>query len=63
MLKNMAHKYRQMPNGGAALQVHPDGAVANGMAIIERFGDVKTATTALKEAGFVERHYGWKIPA
>ena len=63
MLKNVVAKYRQMPNGGAALQPLPDGGVSNGLAIIARFGNKKAAIKALQEAGFVERHYGWKLSA
>jgi hypothetical protein len=60
-LKYLARTYREMPNGGAALLILQDGRVSNGMAIVASFSGVADAVSALKEAGFTERHYGWKF--
>lgn len=60
LLTQLAEKYRQMPNGGAALRVLPDGAISNGMAIVAKFANPTVATAALEEAGFDKRWNGWK---
>ena len=60
MLKQLAETYRQMPNGGAVLQVLQDGAVSNGMTIVAKFDNPSAAAAALKEAGFDKQWNGWK---
>lgn len=60
-LDAIADAYRTMPNGGAVLQVLQDGAVSNGMVVIERYSTPSAAISALTKAGFHEQWNGWKL--
>jgi len=59
----IAAGYRQMPNGGAILQVTDSGMVSNGISIISAFENRRAAEKALRQAGFEKRSLGWKLPS
>ncbi len=61
ILSALVNSYRQMPNGGAALHIHADGSIDNGMAVIAHFSSKRNATLCLQSLGFSLKHYGWKI--
>ena len=58
----IAAAYREMPSGGAALNVSK-GVVGNGMGVVAQFSSDREAKAALKAAGFIEISYGWKLSA
>jgi len=51
---------KDMPNGGAAIQVTDDGTVHNGMSVLARFESKHKAVKTLIAAGFHGTHYGFK---
>lgn len=60
-LDRIARSYRFMPQGGAVLNVTPEGIVSNGMAVVARFSSSRAAKLALLAAGFTKLAWGWKL--
>lgn len=60
-LESLARRYRQMPNGGAVLQVDERGNIGNGMAVVASYATKAAAVRALREYGWEPRGSGWKL--
>jgi hypothetical protein len=60
-IERIAKAYGEPGRDGAALQVSPDGIVGNGFVVVARFTTKIAAERALRNAGFYQLAYGWKL--
>lgn len=58
-LASLFMKYQELPNGGPALSVLPNGAITDGLFIVAKFGSKSSACRQLRKACFLPTLLGW----